>query len=132
MELFYQHKGLADSFDAGTDAAVIKSNLLPSQHLNIRYTRMFAGAFMYAAGNHIGIEWDSVPGLGKGSPVAVDGDGEKASGSYFGWGHRARDRGTNINQAPVRLPRGDEQLLRAAVADRRHERFGPVQLRRGV
>ena len=103
MELFYQHKGLADSFDAGTDAAVIKSNLLPSQHLNIRYTRMFAGAFMYAAGNHIGIEWDSVPGLGKGSPVAVDGDGEKASGSYFGWGI-AHEIGHNINQAQYAYP----------------------------
>ena len=103
MELFYQHKGLADSFDAGTDAAVIKSNLLPSQHLNIRYTRMFAGAFMYAAGNHIGIEWDSVPGLGKGSPVAVDGNGEKASGSYFGWGI-AHEIGHNINQAQYAYP----------------------------
>ncbi len=103
MELFYQHKGLADSFDAGTDAAVVKSNLLPSQHLNIRYTRMFAGAFMYAAGNHIGIEWDSVPGLGKGSPVAVDGDGEKASGSYFGWGI-AHEIGHNINQAQYAYP----------------------------
>ena len=71
MELFYQHKGLASSFDKGTADAVKKANLLPSQHLNIRYTRMFAGAFMYAAGNHIGIEWDSVPGLGEGSPVAV-------------------------------------------------------------
>lgn len=103
MELFYQHKGLAGSFDAGTDAAVVKSNLLPSQHLNIRYTRMFAGAFMYAAGNHIGIEWDSVPGLGKGSPVVVDGDGEKASGSYFGWGI-AHEIGHNINQAQYAYP----------------------------
>lgn len=103
MELFYQHKGLASSFDKGTADAVKKANLLPSQHLNIRYTRMFAGAFMYAAGNHIGIEWDSVPGLGEGSPVAVDGDGEKASGSYFGWGI-AHEIGHNINQAQYAYP----------------------------
>ena len=64
---------------------------------------MFAGAFMYAAGNHIGIEWDSVPGLGKGSPVVVDGDGEKASGSYFGWGI-AHEIGHNINQAQYAYP----------------------------
>ena len=54
MTLFYQHKGLSD--DAGTQRG---KNALPSQHLNIRYMRMFAGAFMYAAGNHIGIEYGS-------------------------------------------------------------------------
>ena len=54
MSLFYQHKGLSD--DAGTARG---NNALPSQHLNIRYMRMFAGAFMYAAGNHIGIEYGS-------------------------------------------------------------------------
>ena len=57
MELFYQHKGLTDRFAEGTDASVISKNHLPSQHLNIRYMKMFSGAFMYAAGNHIGIEW---------------------------------------------------------------------------
>ena len=33
---------------------------LPVSRLNIRYQRMFDGAFMYAGGLHIGIEWDSV------------------------------------------------------------------------
>lgn len=54
MTLFYQHKGLSN--EAGD---VHGNNALPSQHLNIRYMRMFAGAFMYASGNHIGIEWGS-------------------------------------------------------------------------
>jgi len=54
MTLFYQHKGL--SKEAGTANG---NNNMPSQHLNIRYMRMFAGAFMYAAGNHIGIGWGS-------------------------------------------------------------------------
>lgn len=98
MELFYQHKGLTNSFAAGTDAAVAKLNALPSQHLNIRYTRMFAGAFMYAAGNHIGIEWGSVPGLGQASPVVLDENGAKASGNFFGWGI-AHEIGHNINQS---------------------------------
>lgn len=98
MELFYQRKGLTNSFDEGTAAAVITANSLPSQHLNIRYTRMGAGAFMYAAGNHIGIEWGSVPGLAKGNPVVVDEDGGLVSGNLFGWGI-AHEIGHNINQS---------------------------------
>ena len=98
MELFYQHKGLTSTFDEGTDAAVVKANTLPSRHLNIRYTRMFAGAFMYAAGNHIGIEWGSVPGLGNATPVVVDESGARVSGGYFGWGI-AHEIGHNINQS---------------------------------
>ena len=66
MTVFYQHKGLTDAADAG------EKNRLPAQHLNIRYHRMFAGAFMYAAGNHIGIGWGSVPGLAQGSPMVLD------------------------------------------------------------
>lgn len=98
MELFYQHKGLASSFADGTDAAVVSKNTVPAQHLNIRYTRMFAGAFMYAAGNHIGIEWSSVPGLGQASPIELDDNGAKVSGKFFGWGI-AHEIGHNINQS---------------------------------
>ena len=98
MELFYQHKGLTNSFEKNTPAAVVKANSLPSQHLNIRYARMFAGAFMYAAGNHIGIEWGSVPGLAQGAPYVLDGDGARVSGSLFGWGI-GHEIGHNINQS---------------------------------
>lgn len=80
MTLFYQHKGLSDQ--AGSARG---SNAMPAQHLNIRYMRMFAGAFMYAAGNHIGVEWDSATLTG-----AADWDG-------FGWGI-AHEIGHNINQ----------------------------------
>lgn len=92
MTLFYQHKGLTDLAGAGS------ANRLPSQHLNIRYMRMFAGAFMYAAGNHIGIGYDSVPGLAQGSPVLLNEDGSYRSGNYFGWGI-AHEIGHNINQS---------------------------------
>ena len=92
MTLFYQHKGLTNLEGAGS------SNRLPSQHLNIRYMRMFAGAFMYAAGNHIGIGWDSVTGLSQGSPIVLDQDGRYKSGSFFGWGI-AHEIGHNINQS---------------------------------
>lgn len=81
MKLFYQHKGLSD--DAGTARG---NNALPSRHLNIRYMRMFAGAFMYASGNHIGIEWGSC-GFAGGA----------TSWSSFGWGI-AHEIGHNINQ----------------------------------
>lgn len=81
MTLFYQHKGLSDQ--AGTAKG---NQALPAQHLNIRYMRMFAGAFMYAAGNHIGIEWGSTTLAG-----AAD------SWNGFGWGI-AHEIGHDINQ----------------------------------
>ncbi|MDE7299443.1 MAG: fibronectin type III domain-containing protein [Lachnospiraceae bacterium] len=90
MHLFYQHKGL----NANAEAAV---DQLPKGHLNIRYQRMFSGAFMYAAGNHIGIEWGSASGLISASPVVSDSEGKYVSGRYFGWGI-AHEIGHNINQ----------------------------------
>lgn len=92
MELFYQHKGLTTLSGAGD------KNDTPWQQLNIRYQRMFAGAFMYAAGNHIGIEWDSVPGLAAGQPVVLDEAGKYVSGDLFGWGI-AHEIGHEINQS---------------------------------
>lgn len=91
MHLFYQHKGLNDR--SQTPA----KDRLPSQHLNIRYMRMFKGAFMYAGGNHIGIEWDSVKHLAEGRPIRLDENGKYADGNFFGWGI-AHEIGHNINQ----------------------------------
>ncbi len=90
MYLFYQHKGLnvnaADAVDQ-----------IPKAHLNVRYQRMFSGAFMYAAGSHIGIEWGSAPGMMTAVPVVSDAEGRYESGRYFGWGI-AHEIGHNINQ----------------------------------
>ena len=97
MELFYQHKGLTNEFSEGTDASVIQKNRIPSQHLNIRYMKMFSGAFMYASGNHIGVEWDSVKGLILTQKPSIDENGRLTSGSYFGWGI-AHEIGHQINQ----------------------------------
>ena len=58
---------------------------------------MFAGAFMYAASNHIGNGWGSVTGLSQGEPVVLNEDGSYLSGGYFGWGI-AHEIGHNINQ----------------------------------
>lgn len=82
MALFYQHKGLSNDEAAKANG----NNMLPAQHLNIRYMRMFAGAFMYAAGNHIGIEWGQT-GLASGAK----------SMDSFGWGI-AHEIGHDINQ----------------------------------
>ncbi len=79
MELFYQHKGM--SYDA---ANVV--DRIPNRHLNIRYQRMFQGAFMYAADNHIGIQWGSASDMVKSTGVKADENGRYVSGSYFGWG----------------------------------------------
>ena len=89
MYLFYQHKGLNNN-------APDKVNQIPIQHLNIRYQRMFAGAFMYASGNHIGIGWGSATGMLGGVPVVSE-DGKYVSGQYFGWGI-AHEIGHCINQ----------------------------------
>ncbi len=90
MYLFYQHKGLNNS---APDAL----NQIPAGHLNIRYQRMFSGAFMYASGNHIGIEWGSVPGMASAVPVTADSEGRYQAGAYFGWGI-AHEIGHCINQ----------------------------------
>lgn len=81
MTLFYQHKGLSND-DRAKERG---TNKLPSRHLNIRYMRMFSGAFMYASGNHIGIEYPETTVVGA------------ASWDSFGWGI-AHEIGHDINQ----------------------------------
>ncbi len=90
MYLFYQHKGL----NAGASASL---NQIPKGHLNIRYQRMFSGAFMYATGNHIGIEWPETASMVRAVPIVSDEKGGYVSGSYFGWGI-AHEIGHCINQ----------------------------------
>jgi len=90
MYLFYQHKGL----NAGAPNAL---DQIPKGHLNIRYQRMFSGAFMYASGNHIGIEWPETAGMVGAVPVTSDEEGRYIDGRYFGWGV-AHEIGHCINQ----------------------------------
>lgn len=102
LDLFYQHKGFVeyptdqDEYEAFVEKYGDK-NKLPVSRQNIRYQRMFAGAFMYAGGLHIGIEWDSVPALMTATPV-VSNNGKYESGQYFGWGI-AHEIGHIINQS---------------------------------
>ncbi len=90
MYLFYQHKGLNADATANVDK-------IPACHQNIRYQRMFAKAFMYASGNHIGIGWGSAAGMASSPSVVFDEKGRWQSGHYFGWGI-AHEIGHCINQ----------------------------------
>ncbi|MFR2534097.1 MAG: M60 family metallopeptidase [Clostridia bacterium] len=91
IDLFYSHKGLSNKEEAGA------KNQLPTSRLNIRYQRMFAGAFMYAGGLHIGIEWGSISGMAKSKPVVANEQGLYQTGNYFGWGI-AHEIGHIINE----------------------------------
>ena len=58
---------------------------------------MFAGAFMYASGNHIGIGWGSTAGMVNCGSLVYDDLGRYQGGNYFGWGI-AHEIGHCINQ----------------------------------
>ena len=57
---------------------------------NIRYMQMFSGAFMYAAGDHVGVEYGSTKPLVKGLPTT------KGGSNTFGWGI-AHEIGHNLD-----------------------------------
>ena len=63
---------------------------------NIRCMQMFSGAFMYAAGSHIGIGYGSCGGMVCGSPISSLPDGADANG-LFGWGI-AHEIGHNMDK----------------------------------
>ena len=65
-----------------------------SSRQNIRYMRMFAGAFMYAAGNHVGIGYGSASGLVCGKPTTAN---TGSSNGLFGWGI-AHEIGHNMDK----------------------------------
>lgn len=74
FKVVYNVYGIDDHINAG----------LETRH-NIRYMKMFADAFMYAAGNHIGIGYGSVAGLMTAKPASMLPEGA-TSNNIFGWG----------------------------------------------
>lgn len=78
----------------GIDNTLENSDMESRQ--NIRYMRMFAKAFMYAAGSHIGIGYGSVSGTVSGKSVSLMNDGE-TSNNLFGWG-LAHEVGHNMDK----------------------------------
>ncbi len=96
MQLFWQHKGLGAMTTAEQQLYGGK-NGIPAGHLNPRYVRTNPGVFMYAAGNHIGIQYGSTSVTGTPGVTCVKGsDGLWESGYYFGWG-LAHEIGHQIN-----------------------------------
>ncbi len=87
MEMFYRQKGLSKNAEDPKDE-------MPKARINIRYMKMFDGAFMYAGGYHIGIEYGSIAGL-----VQAHRNTEDATG-YFGWGI-SHEIGHQINQSSL-------------------------------
>ena len=63
---------------------------------NIRCMQMFAGAFMYAAGNHVGIGYGSCAGMVCGKPIETLGSAGRAN-RLFGWGI-AHEIGHNMDK----------------------------------
>ncbi len=63
---------------------------------NIRCMQMFTGAFMYAAGSHVGIGYGSCAGMVSGRPIEKMGEGASAN-SLFGWGI-AHEIGHNMDK----------------------------------
>ena len=92
VKLFYQFKGLNENVDESD------TDRFPNRRLNIRYHQMFTGAFMYAGGKHVGIEYGSVSGLFDTNPIQTDENGKRLSGNYSGWGI-AHEIGHCINSA---------------------------------
>lgn len=97
FEVFYQHKGMIEP-QYGAKA----TNTTPTRHLNIRCMRMFAGAFMYAAGNHIGVGYNESANFMMLAPISDEATapgGQRSTlsdGRFFGWGS-AHEIGHNIN-----------------------------------
>ena len=78
----------------GIDNTYEKNDMQTRQ--NIRCMQMFSGAFMYAAGSHIGIGYGSCAGMVCGKPIAGLGSGAQAN-QLFGWGI-AHEIGHNMDK----------------------------------
>lgn len=78
----------------GIDKVYAENDMQSRQ--NIRCMTMFAGAFMYAAGNHIGIGYGSCAGMVTGKPISALGENAAANG-LFGWGI-AHEIGHNMDK----------------------------------
>ena len=78
----------------GIDNVYENNDMLTRQ--NIRCMTMFAGAFMYAAGSHIGIGYGSCAGMAVGRPISLLPEGASAN-SLFGWGI-AHEIGHNMDK----------------------------------
>lgn len=71
------------------DRDYYNKNRAPKNRVNIKYQRMFIGAFMYASGHHVGIEYGSSGEMLGGVPYKFDENGKITNADeaqLFGWG----------------------------------------------
>lgn len=79
----------ASLIDGLTEQEYFNKHRAPRSRINIKYQRMFTGAFMYASSHHVGIDAGSGVGLVQGVPFKFDSEGNITNpneGSLFGWG----------------------------------------------
>ena len=78
-----------DKLNGKSEQQFFNDNQAPLNRINIKYQRMFTGAFMYASGHHVGIGYGSIPGMMQGVPFKFDESGNlvnKDEADLFGWG----------------------------------------------
>lgn len=105
VEISHSHQGLIyDAIDFDGDGKITNNpldilggisestfhsrNKGPTNRINIKYQRMFTGAFMYASSHHIGIKYETVPQIMNGKAFEFDENGNllNIDGNLFGWG----------------------------------------------
>lgn len=97
MKISYSQQGLLESpIDLNENGTIednereyYDANRAPKNRMNIKYQRMFTGAFMYASAHHVGIGYSSIAGTMKGVPFEFNESGELINsdkGDLFGWG----------------------------------------------
>ena len=75
--------------DDDTNSKDYQNNKASKRRVNVKYQRMFIGAFMYASGHHVGIDVGSSKDLMKGVPFKFDENGHVTNpdeARLFGWG----------------------------------------------
>ena len=78
-----------DKLGGKSEKQYYEENRAPKNRMNIKYQRMFTGAFMYASAHHVGIGYSSIAGTMTGVPFKFDGNGNLVNsdqGQLFGWG----------------------------------------------
>ncbi|MBS5950526.1 MAG: M60 family metallopeptidase [Clostridium sp.] len=78
-----------EELNGKSEQQFFKDNKAPLNRINVKYQRMFTGAFMYASGHHVGIGYGSIQGMMQGVPFKFDENGNLLNsdeGQLFGWG----------------------------------------------
>ena len=106
MEISYLQQGLIEeAIDVDGDGKITNTpqaalngkseqkffneNQAPLNRINVKYQRMFTGAFMYASSHHVGIGYGSIARMMEGVPYEFDENGSLMNADVahlFGWG----------------------------------------------